>query len=73
MMKTNSNINKRAMMTTGAVVWQPSALYQGAATKRATCPSSSFANPVGGEFLQGHAFRLEGVLRKGRRQDQNQI
>lgn len=72
-MTTNSNITKRATMTARAVVWQPSALDQGAATKRATCPRSLPFNPIGGGFLQGHAFRLEGVLRKGRRQDQNQI
>jgi hypothetical protein len=74
MMKSNTNITKRATMNAGAVVWQPSALYPGATTRRATCPGSLHSNPIGGgQFLQGHAFKLEGVLRKGRRQDQNQI
>jgi len=73
LMKTNSNITKRATMTASAVVRQPSALYQGTVTGRGACPNSLPVNPIGGGFLQGHVFRLEGVLRRDRRQDQNQI
>jgi len=63
-MKTNSTIQKRAMTTAGAVVWQPSARYQGAAV-RGVCQGSLTFRPNGGGLSQGHALRLEGIGRKG--------
>jgi hypothetical protein len=58
---------KRALTTT-SVVWQPSALYRGAA-EGAGCPSSSNAKQGGG-LMQGHAFRPEGVAPQDRRRNQ---
>jgi hypothetical protein len=58
------------MKATGAVVWQPSARYQGAAVERAICSSSSPTNQFGGGFRQAHALRLEGLQGKDRRQNQ---
>jgi hypothetical protein len=68
-MLTNMNTAKRAMTTPSAVVWQPSALYQGAAVGAGHL-SSSHAN-IGGGLIQGHAFRPEGVALKDRRQNQS--
>jgi hypothetical protein len=70
-MLTNSNIQKRATKATGAVVWQPSERYQGAAVERAICPSSQPTNFIGGGFRQGHALRLEGLQGADRRQNQS--
>ena len=64
-MKTNSTIQKRAMTTAGAVVWQPSARYQGAAV-RGVCQGSSPFRPNGDGLSQGHALRLEGAERRDR-------
>jgi hypothetical protein len=68
-MTTYSKIAKRAGMTGRAVVWQPSALSGGSAERRVNCLSPSSLIP-GGELTQEHAFRLEGVLRRDRRQIQ---
>ena len=74
-MTTNLNTHKRAMTTAGAVTWQPSALYQGAAV-RGVCQGSSPFRPNGGGLLQGHALRLEGIERRnqgGAQEDRSQI
>ena len=74
-MKTNSDITKRAMTTAGAVAWQPSALYQGAAV-RGVCQGSLTFRPKGGGLSQGHVLRLEGIERKnqvGVQEDRSQI
>jgi len=68
-MLTNMTTAKRAMTTPSAVVWQPSALYRGAA-EGAGCLSSSNAIKGGG-LIQGHAFRTEGSAIKDRRQNQS--
>ncbi|MDQ3917299.1 MAG: hypothetical protein M3348_02245 [Acidobacteriota bacterium] len=68
-MLTNRNTAKRAMTTPSAVVWQPSALYQGAAVG-AGCLSLSHAINGGG-LIQGRAFRPEGVALKDRRRNQS--
>ena len=74
-MKTNSDITKRAMTTAGAVAWQPSALYQGAAV-RGVCQGSLTFRPKGGGLSQGHALRLEGIGRRNqgvRQEDRSQF
>jgi len=68
-MLTNRNTAKRAMTTPSAVVWQPSALYQGA-DGGAGCMSSS-TSILGGGLIQRHAFRPEGVALEDRRQNQS--
>ena len=70
-MMTNLNAAKakRTLPTRSAVVWQPSARYQGAA-EGAGCLSSSNAIQGGG-LIQGHAFRPEGVALKDRRRNQS--
>ena len=57
------------MTTPSAVVWQPSALYQGAAAG-AGCLSLSHAT-IGGGLIQGRAFRPEGVALQDRRRNQS--
>ena len=74
-MKTNSDITKRAMTTAGAVAWQPSALYQGAAV-RGVCQGSLTFRLKGDGLSQGHALRLEGIERKnqgGVQEDRSRI
>jgi hypothetical protein len=69
-MTTNSTIAKRAMTAGPAVVWQPSALYRGAAERRVK-GLSSLTNGLCGGLIQGHAFRPEGLARQDRRQNQS--
>ena len=68
-MMTNLSTAKRALTSRSAVVWQPSARYQGAAG-RAGCMSSS-TSVLGGGLIQRHAFRLEGVALEDRRRNQS--
>jgi hypothetical protein len=69
-MKTNSTTAKRAMTAGPAVVWQPSALYRGAAERRVKC-LSSLTSGLGGGLIKGHAFRPEGLARQDRRRNQS--
>src|SRR5205085_8671566 len=70
-MMTNLNTAKaeRALPTPSAVVWQPSALYQGAAGRAGRMSSST--SILGGGLIQRHAFRPEGVALKDRRRNQS--
>ena len=57
-------------MNAGAFVWQPSALYPGAANERGLCTRSLPTNFIGGEFLQRRGLGNEAVLGKDRHQNQ---
>lgn len=69
-MTTNLYIGRRPMAAGNPASWRPSAGYQGAAAKGVACTSPSHVNPGGG-FKHERAFRLEGVLRIDRRQNQS--
>ena len=69
-MTTNLTTAKRAMTAGPAVVWQPSALYRGAAERRVKC-LSSLPSGLGGGLIQAHGFRPEGLARQDRRRNQS--
>lgn len=67
-MTTNSNITKRAGVAGNATARRQSAAKRGEGRARVVCPSpSTYPGGIG----RGHAFRLEGVLRRDRLQFQS--